>query len=146
MRTAADIILYCSVLFTAILMLYAGEPTTPSWYVTAIPFLLWTSIPYGILLAFNRLFPSSPRKNGTVLLTAALISGFAIYCLVNAFFLNPDPQSGIVFIFLPLYQIAAAIIGGLISLALLKRSSAPKRKTSNQVSHPTPTHFENKCN
>jgi hypothetical protein len=46
----------------------------------------------------------------TILIGALAISGYGLLVLVHAFFVEPDAQSGLVFIFLPFWQLAGALL------------------------------------
>jgi hypothetical protein len=52
-----------------------------------------------------------------LLVTALIITAGGIYFLIEAFITHLDPQSGLIFIFLPFFQCVAVAIG--IGIALL---------------------------
>ena len=113
-------------------MLYAGDPTSSDWWSGMIGFFGRACLPYGILLVFNTIKGGEIKKDIALLITTIIVSGFAIFMLVDAFFIHIDAQSGLIFLFLPMYQSIASIIGGLIGLILYVRSGSAQ-KTDNQA-------------
>jgi hypothetical protein len=76
-------------------------------------FTLWMILPYIILLAMVRLSASSASFLIATILS--IICTLSLYIYFDALFIHPDPQSGLISIFLPLYQLAAIALGLVIS-------------------------------
>ena len=104
-------------------MLYAGDPASLDWWNDMPRLFGWACLPYGILLFFNNIWNGVSKKDLSLLITTSIVSSFAVIMLVDAFFIHPDAQSGLIFLFMPAYQSIAAILGGLIGLGLHQRSS-----------------------
>lgn len=66
-------------------------------------FLVWGLSPYVYLAAMNR-WMNSPLASKIVLITATLAGLLGAWMLIDAMYLNPDAQSGLVFLFAPLWQ------------------------------------------
>jgi hypothetical protein len=101
-------------------MVWAGDPRHVAWWVGAVPFALWASAPYAVLAVAAWALRSSRGASLTVFFTGigVLISSFVI--LVSAFVTHIDAQSGLVFVFLPLWQLIAS--GPLVLVALVLRA------------------------
>jgi len=92
-----------------------------------IRFFGWACLPYGILLFFNNIYRGVFKKDLVLLITTIVVTIFAVLILIDSFFIHIDAQSGLVFLFLPVYQAVAACIGGLIGLGLHQRSENAQR-------------------
>ena len=66
-------------------------------------FMAWGISPYLYLAAMNR-WMKTPLATMAILIIAALCGVLGIWMLVDATFLNPDAQSGLAFLFAPLWQ------------------------------------------
>jgi len=117
-----NLVLVLSVLFTVLIILYAGDPSSADWWRDWTRFFGWACLPYGILLFFNNIYRGIYKKDLTLLITTIIVSGFGAFMLIDAFFIHIDAQGGLIFLFLPVYQAIAAIFGGLIGLGLHQRS------------------------
>ena len=95
---------------------YAGDPQQPSWWVFLPLFGAWTLFPYAAVGAAARHYPASRGSLVTLAFAAALLSGFGTVVLYIAFVAQPDAQSGIVLVVLPLWQLV-----GLLPFLLLSR-------------------------
>ena len=100
----------------AALMVRSGEPGESYWYFLTLAFLAWSSIPFLALGAAAWLFTWGLPGAVTLFVTAAVITLGGIQILVDVLLVNIDPQSGIVFVVLPVYQSVVAVLG--IGLAL----------------------------
>jgi hypothetical protein len=103
-------------------MLYAGNPSSADWWSGIFGFFGWACLPYGILLFLNIIKAGKLKKDIVLLLTTAIVSGFGIILIIDAFFIHIDAQGGLVFLFIPIYQSIAAIAGGLIGLVFYVKS------------------------
>jgi len=98
------------------------QSSSADWWSGIFGFLAWACLPYGILLFLNIIQPGKIRKDIALLVTTAIVSGFGIILIIDAFFIHIDAQGGLVFLFIPMYQSIAAIAGGLIGLVFYVRS------------------------
>lgn len=96
-------------LFTAGLMLYASDPrgTSMGQWAMILPFAVLALSPYLVLLA-----------------VALLVAGPAMWFYVQGFLVEPDAQSALLFVFLPIYQF---ILGAVAGMALWLLVSAARR-------------------
>jgi hypothetical protein len=107
---------------TLALMVSAARPwgandAYQGWRGYAWLFLLavWATLPYlGILLLARRAVQVRAREI-LVLAGALIITGGGLAAYVEAIWLHPDPQGGLAFIVVPLYQ---GIILGLLAVLL----------------------------
>jgi len=118
-RTALAVLLL-GALVTLGFMLHAGSPDRPLWWIGFLPFGAWGVLPFG-LLAFSILarrgwmggwLRGSARGGpaaSLLLVAAILLTGVSTFLLYQAFIAEPDAQSGIVFVFLPIWQIVAML-------------------------------------
>jgi len=127
MIKCTNIILVFSVLFTVLIMLHAGDPSSADWWKGIPGFFGWACLPYGILLFFNNIYRGVFKKDLVLLITTAVVTGFAVLILIDSLFIHIDAQSGMIFLFLPVYQVLAAFVGGLIGLGLHQRSINAQR-------------------
>jgi hypothetical protein len=98
-------------------MVTNGSPEEIWWWLLAVGFFVWGAVPYvGIAAADKRILTNTIGKI-ILLITALTITGSGIYILIEAFIINLDPQSGLIFIFLPFFQSVIAAIG--IGIVLL---------------------------
>lgn len=128
MKKITNAILVLSILFTLSLILYAGNPFSSEWWNGVFEFFGLAFLPYVILLFFNNIYQGVFKKDLALLVTTAITSGFAAVMLIDAFFIHIDAQSGLIFLFLPVYQSIAAILGGLIGLCLHQKSLNAQQK------------------
>ncbi|MBW2416282.1 MAG: hypothetical protein JRG76_17430 [Deltaproteobacteria bacterium] len=81
-------------------MVYAGSPGEPGWWLGFLPF---AGVAWSVRI----------RRDGpgaTLLLVGAvLLTSASTFLLYQAFVAEPDAQSGIVFVFLPVWQILAML-------------------------------------
>ena len=99
------------VLFGAALvgiMLRAGEPSDPSWWMLLIPFLGWCLAPIVVPL-------SAARRSWFMTIGMALLCAVSLYIYLRDMF-GPGARStsALIFLFLPIYQwVAVAVLIGL---------------------------------
>ena len=85
-------------------MVYAGQPGRASWWLFALPFAAWTLVPYALVTAETRRHLSNRGSLSVLCAAAVLLSSASIVLLYLAFVAQPDAQSGLVLVFLPLWQ------------------------------------------
>lgn len=107
---------------TISLLLYASRGASPGSRPSLAAFAAWALSPYLVLYLCARLGPLSGRWPTIVAIAGALVTAAAIYGYITGIFINPDPQSGLAFVFLPVYQLAVAVVLLVISMALRRRT------------------------
>jgi hypothetical protein len=98
-------LLVVGTLVTLGFMIRAGEPGEWWWWPLFLPFATWSLAPYAAVAHVLRRRTSGLASRGAVCLAAALLAGTTAYVLYSAFVVHLDPQSGLVFLFLPLWQL-----------------------------------------
>jgi hypothetical protein len=116
-------LLVVGALVTLGFMLGAGEPVKPLWWVGFLPFGIWALVPYGALAWFTRRCRVSRSSQWVLLVAALLLSGVSSALLYQAFAVELDPQSGIVFVFLPVWQLLGLSPGLFVAWTLRSRGS-----------------------
>ncbi len=95
-----------------------GPPSTLARWIVAIAFGGWTVLPYVVLgLLMGRL---GPRLWGWIVFAAgtALVVGLAGWAYYSGFVLHLDPQSGILLVLVPFYQLVIVAPTALLGLWL----------------------------
>lgn len=107
-------------------MLWAGEPANGAWWSLVLPFAVWGAAPFtGLALA--AWFARRSRAALWLLLAVSLLLTVGSALLLwDAFVANSDAQSGLLFVFLPIYQLLVAIPAAAIALFLGLRDDATK--------------------
>jgi hypothetical protein len=93
---------------TLITLIYASQPAgggSRSW-LGLIPFMIWALLPYAALAWLA----SRPFNSWVVLVGSLVVGGSALFLYYRAFFVEPDAQSGLSVVFLPLYQLFGCAI------------------------------------
>lgn len=112
--------------FTAGLMIYASDPREASMgqWAVILPFAVLALSPYLVLMRLARAFAADPVKSRVLLAVALLVIVPAIWFYVQGFLVEPDAQSALLFVFLPIYQF---ILGAVAGMALWLLVSATRR-------------------
>jgi len=87
----------------AALIVYAGEPGRPGWWIGALPFALWVIGPAVApgLIANRKSRPWLSIAMLLYLAVSSIVSGFAYY---DAFFRSKSSTAALVLVFIPFYQ------------------------------------------
>lgn len=92
-------------------------------------FALWVLAPYAILFAASFLTPTRPRSVAAFTVTV-LVTGFAMWCYADAALFSRSSTVGLVFVFVPFYQIIpAAFLTA--TLLLLRRADRRSKRGAN---------------
>lgn len=113
--------LLVGVLVTVGFMLYAGEPGDPRWWLGFFFFGLWSFVPFLVVAYLAHRFSTSQRSLWTLLPAALLLTAANSIVLYMSFIAQPDPQSGVVFVFLPMMQLVALVPFLVVAFVLRKR-------------------------
>ncbi|MBW2281954.1 MAG: hypothetical protein JRG82_14545 [Deltaproteobacteria bacterium] len=89
-------------------MVYAGSPDEPGWWLGFLPFGAWGVLPFAGVAWSVRIRRDGPGAT-LLLVGAVLLTSASTFLLYQAFVAEPDAQSGIVFVFLPVWQILAML-------------------------------------
>ncbi len=87
-----------------------GSPATPGWWGAAIVFFVWTSTPFIAMAFAGKKLAGRPAPRLLLTLGAIGLAASAFWFLRIAFVRSPDAQSGVVFVILPLYQLAGVLL------------------------------------
>jgi hypothetical protein len=88
-------------------MVYAGRPSSLGWFVQIAPFAIWAFAPFAGGALACRSVRCSPRAVAIVAAAAGLLTFGTALLLYRSFVVAPDAQSGLLFLFLPLWQALA---------------------------------------
>jgi hypothetical protein len=114
-----------SIIAAVSLSLYVAKPwrgnnayQNPGGYVILAGFMTWGIVPHIALLLLSRHVSTSHPPTLLRLVTAVVVCIGGTTLLFRTIYLHPDPQSGLAFIFLPIYQLGVIGLGELILLAV----------------------------
>ena len=133
-RFVAYAVLGLAILFTAGVQLNAGQPwRQPPWFwLGFLGSMCWGLLPYALLINQVRFLRKREGHVASISLLLAIgvfITAYAVWTLVQAFFIHLDAQSGIVLIVVPGGQLLICFIA--IALAMLI-NSVLSRKTNTE--------------
>jgi hypothetical protein len=91
------------------LLIHAGEPSHPRWWIGALPFALWVIGPAiaPVLIAARQSSRWFSITMFSYLLVSSTLSGFAYR---EAFFASQSSTAALAMVFIPLYQWLALIL------------------------------------
>lgn len=114
------------VIVTTVLMLYASEPWNVDLgrWAMILPFAVLALSPYLVIARLARRLAHDVVKSRALLAVAILVTAPAIFFYVMGFLVEPDAQSGLLFVFLPIYQF---LVGALAGMAIWLFVSAARR-------------------
>jgi hypothetical protein len=95
----------------------SSEARYASWWIAAAPWMAWIISPYMPLYVFGLRHVNPVRSTILYVLTVVVI-GFAAQVYINGFFIHLHAQSALLFIFVPLYQWFAILVGGIVYLII----------------------------
>jgi hypothetical protein len=124
LRLASRIIALMMSIATAGLMLKAAD-LSAGLALFLVVMLVWCVSPYALIaLALRRPWMSTEAVLAAFATTIA-VSGFALYIYTVAFFVKPDAQGGLVFLFIPLWQWIGALVGLGVAWLIERRKPVP---------------------
>jgi len=121
-RTFTSFVALIGALVTASLLLYASRNAPSDSKLSMLAFSAWALLPYLALYLSVRFGPLSGHWPVIVAIVGALITITALYAYIAGIFINPDPQSGLMFVALPAYQLVIAVVLLVVSLVLKRRT------------------------
>lgn len=122
LRNTAQAIAILGGLLTAGFAVYAARGAESG----SLPFLavaiLWAVSPYAVLVVLARRASSRRYWPAVLAVSAFAVLAFGLYFFWLGFFAQPDAQSGLLFIFVPFYQLA--YVGVLFVAGMLLNSGS----------------------
>jgi len=115
------------------LVVYAGEPSRPGWWIGALPFALWVIGPAvaPCLIANHK---SRQWFSITMFLYFAVSSIFSGFAYYDAFFRSKSSTAALTLVFIPFYQWLAIALLLLLCLGIrLSRRGVEKWRSSVHV-------------
>ncbi len=103
-------------LASAALVIALAETSSAWLVVLAIGFAGWAASPYVLLWATATWWTAGTGPLAIVLGGAIAMAGFAVWVYYQGFVAHPDPQSGLLLLFVPAYQWMAAAIVTVVSV------------------------------
>jgi hypothetical protein len=96
-------------LVTLALMLYASEPWHADLgrWALVLPFAVLAVSPYLVLARLARGLSHDVVKSRVLLGVGVFVTAPALWIYARGFLVEPDPQSGLLFVFVPIYQFIA---------------------------------------
>jgi hypothetical protein len=105
LKNVGRLFLLTGIAATVWFMIQNGDTTSVTWYIIALPFLFWTITPYALVYIIGRNTENFLRNEIIIFITSFTITAGGIWMLYDAFVQHLDPQSGLVFLFLPVLQL-----------------------------------------
>jgi hypothetical protein len=110
-----------AILVTLLLMTYMARPwgdnyayKSLSGYAWLLGLAVWATLPNLMLLFWARKAPRAKAKEWIFIIGTLVITIGGVACYMDAAFLHPDPQGGLAFIAIPLYQwLTLAFLAGI---------------------------------
>ena len=111
-------------LFTLGLMLYASDPMDVDLgrWALVLPFAVLAVSPYLVLARLARSFARDVVKSRVLLGVALLVTVPAVWFYILGFLIEPDAQSALLFVFLPIYQFIAGAVAGMAAWLIVLAS------------------------
>ncbi len=119
-RNSTFVVLVVAVIITISIIVRAADWATLLLIPVLLGFSAWAMVPY-LVLFFSARLPTSSKVSWVVFCATLVIVCMGVFIYIDAFFVHLDPQSGLVFIFVPLYQLILA--GIMFAIALFSSRS-----------------------
>ena len=134
---AAYAVLGLAILFTAGVQLHAGQPwrQPPLFWLGFLGFVCWGLLPYALLMNQVRFLRKRDGHVASISLLLAfgvVITAYAAWALVQAFFIHLDAQSGIVLMVVPGGQLLVCFIAIVVAMLVNSVLSRRTKTESNQ--------------
>lgn len=109
MQQISRVVLAIAALATMAFMIYGGSPERAGWWLLFLPFAAWALLPYGLLAVRAERAAGHRGATTIVLVGSVLATAFGVFALYMAFVAQPDPQSGLVVLFVPVWQLVGLV-------------------------------------
>ena len=94
---------------TLLSMVHAGQPEALRWYLEVAPFALWALVPFGAGAWVSRRVRHAPSALAVMVACALVLLLATGALLYQTFWASPDAQGGLVFLFLPVWQLVGEL-------------------------------------
>lgn len=128
MRAITLGVLAAATLGTAGFVLSQADRSTLPLIVLTTVFALWAVSPYALLWAAAARWTNGTGPAALVLGASVAIGAFGLWIYYQGFYVAPDPQSGLLFLFIPFWQwigAGTAVTAAAIWSAAHQRADAP---------------------
>jgi len=107
------------------LIAYASDLTRPSAWLWGAAISIWSLSPYAVAARATRLAGDAHAALATMLAAAVLLSASGVAILASAFIFDLDPQSALVPLFLPAWQLLGLAPFAIAAQWLVRRFHKP---------------------
>ncbi len=107
-------------------MIYASEPWNADLgrWALVLPFAVLAVSPHLVLARLARGLAHDAVKSRVLLGVAVLVTAPAVWIYAQGFLIEPDPQSALLFVFLPIYQLITGAVAGMATWLIVMASRA----------------------
>ncbi|NBA96305.1 DUF4175 domain-containing protein [Pseudomonas sp. R5(2019)] len=110
LKTIAQAIAILGGLLTLGLTAYAAQGSDSGSFTFLALVMVWAASPYAALFMLARRATASGYWPAVLVVSTLAVLMFGLYLFWLGFFAQPDPQSGLLFIVLPFYQLAFVVV------------------------------------
>jgi hypothetical protein len=97
------------------LMVYAGTPADPEWWLRAIPFAVWIIGPTLTAYGLSRWFKHRPWFVYAMAAFLTVFAALSVAAYYDAFFVSKSSTAALAMVMVPFFQWAALVVIGIIS-------------------------------
>ena len=108
LRVAVQLAVFMAALASIGLTITAADLDAPATRVLGLIFAAWVAAPYVVLLHATTRSAADALHGWVLLLATIALAAFGLAIYYDAMFVHLDPQSGIVFLVVPVWQMIAA--------------------------------------
>ena len=125
LKYTAQVIAILGGLLTAGFAVYAARGAESGSLPFLIVAILWAVSPYALLVVLARRASGRRYWSAVLAASASVVLAFGLYFFWLGFVAQPDPQSGLLFILVPIYQLAYVGVLFVVSMLLNGGSRQP---------------------
>jgi hypothetical protein len=118
LKTGGNITMLIAIASNLWFMFQNGDPDSFTWYLIAVPFLMWIALPFAAVYLIWKEAIDNVYTHILFLFTACIISVGGFWIVYDAFVLHLDPQSGLVFLVLPVLQLIVVAVAYALNVLL----------------------------